>query len=91
MLSRIHKFKDDLIKYKCLCFNKNYQRMFDRKLKEYFFNTYKFLTMMIISLFYYCKKVFILMNIEMIGKKFNEMLLPEKEHFRIHLNMEDIT
>ena len=46
---------------------------------------------MIISLFYYCKKVFILMNIEMIGKKFNEMLLPEKEHFRIHLNMEDIT
>ena len=31
------------------------------------------------------------MNIEMIGKKINEMLLPEKENFRIHLNMEDIT
>ena len=35
-------FKDDLIEYKCLCCNKNYQHMFDRKLKEQFFNTYKF-------------------------------------------------
>ena len=31
------------------------------------------------------------MNIEMIGKKFNEILLPEKENFHINLNMEDIT
>ena len=35
-------FKDDLIKYKCLCCNKNYQHKFDEKLKERFFNTYKF-------------------------------------------------
>ena len=27
-------FKDDLIKYKCLCCNKNYQHKFDEKLKE---------------------------------------------------------
>ena len=27
-------FKDDLIEYKCLCYNKNYQRKFDKKLKE---------------------------------------------------------
>ena len=35
-------FKDDLIGYKCLCCNKNYQQKFDEKLKERFFNTYKF-------------------------------------------------
>ena len=35
-------FKEDLIEYKCLCFNKNYQRKFNEKLKEQFFNTYKF-------------------------------------------------
>ena len=35
-------FKDDLIKYKCFCCNKNYQHKFDEKLKERFFNTYKF-------------------------------------------------
>ena len=27
-------FKDDLIEYKCLCRNKNYQQKFDEKLKE---------------------------------------------------------
>ena len=35
-------FKDDLIEYKCLCCNKNYQHKFDEKLKEQYFNTYKF-------------------------------------------------
>ena len=30
-------FKDDLMEYKCLCCNKNYQQMFDRKLKEQIF------------------------------------------------------
>ena len=35
-------FKDDLIEYKCLCCNKNYQHKFDEKLKERFFNIYKF-------------------------------------------------
>ena len=35
-------FKDDLIVYKCLCCNKKYQQKFDEKLKERFFNTYKF-------------------------------------------------
>ena len=35
-------FKDDLIKYRCLYCNKNYQPRFDEKLKERFFNTYKF-------------------------------------------------
>ena len=35
-------FKDDLIEYKCLCCKKSYQRKFNEKLKERFFNTYKF-------------------------------------------------
>ena len=47
-------FKDDLIEYKCLLCNKNCQRKFDEKLKERFFNTYKFLITTIISLFYCC-------------------------------------
>ena len=34
--------KDDLIEYKCLCCNKNYQQKFDEKLMEQFFNTHKF-------------------------------------------------
>ena len=61
-------FKDDLVEYKCLCCNKNYQHKFDKKLKERFFNTYKFSNQTIISLFYCCKKVFIHMNIWMIRK-----------------------
>ena len=35
-------FKGDLIKYKCLSCKKSYQWKFDEKLKERFFNTYKF-------------------------------------------------
>ena len=37
--------KDDLIEYKCLCCNRNYQKKFDENLKKCFVNTYKFLTM----------------------------------------------
>ena len=46
--------------------------------------------MMSISLFYCCKKMFTYTNIWLIGKKFNETLLPEKEDFYSHLNI-DIT
>ena len=35
-------FKDDLIEYKCLCRNKNYQHKFDENLKERFFDPYRF-------------------------------------------------
>ena len=35
-------FKDVLIEYNCLCYNKNYEQKFDEKLKEWFLNTYKF-------------------------------------------------
>ena len=33
--------KDDLIEYKCLCCNKNYQKKFDENLKKRFAYTYK--------------------------------------------------
>ena len=32
-------FKDDLIEYKCFCYNKSYQRKLDEKLKEQHLNT----------------------------------------------------
>ena len=35
-------FKDDLIEYKYVYYNKNYQHKFDEKLKEQCFNAYKF-------------------------------------------------
>ena len=37
----IKTFKDDLIKY-CLYCNKNYHQKIDEKLKDRFFNAYKF-------------------------------------------------
>ena len=82
---------DDLIEYKRLCCDKNYKQRFDKKLKERFFNTYKFSN--------HGKNKFILS----LGKsvypseymddweKFNKTSFPEKEDFYIHLNIEDIT
>ena len=56
-------FKDDLIEYKCLCCNKNYQQKFDENLKERFFNIYKFSSHVNNKFILFCEKVFILMNI----------------------------
>ena len=60
--------KDDLIEYKFLRFNKNYQEKCDGKLKEQFFLIHTNFLTMIISLFYCCEKLFTLMNIWMIQK-----------------------
>ena len=50
-----------------------------------------FLTMITISLFSCCKKVFILIDIWMIGKNsVKHRYKLEKEDFYSHLNMEDI-
>ena len=84
-------FKDDLIQYKYLCCNKSYQRTFHENLKEQFFNTHKFSN--------HDDNKFILLLQKgvypyeyMYGcKKFSETLLPEREDFHSHLNMEDIT
>ena len=79
-------FKDDLTEYKYLCCNENYYKKFHETLKKHT----NFLTMITISLFYCCKKVFTIMNIWVIGKNY-ETSLPEKEDFYSYLNMEDIT
>ena len=61
--------KDNFIKYKCLCCNKNYQKKFDKKLNERFFNRWEFsLTLISKSLFYCCEKVFTHVNAWMIKK-----------------------
>ena len=83
-------FKDDLIEYKCLCCNKSRQRRFDRKLKERFFNTYKFSNHdnnKFISLFQ--KGVYPYEYMDD-WEKFNETSLHEKEDFYSHLNIENI-
>ena len=59
-------------------------------MKDFLIHT-NFLTTTTISLFYCCDKVFTPINIWMIGKKFDETSLPEKEDFYSHLNMGDIT
>ena len=80
-----------MIQYKCLICNKNCQIKFDEKLKERFFNTYKFSN--------HDNNKFILLLQKGVypyeymddWEKFNETSLPEKEDFYSHLNMEDIT
>ena len=72
-------FKDNLIECKRLCCNKNYQRKFDEKLKERFFNTYKFSN--------HDNNKFILLLRKSVypyeymddWEKFSESSLPEKE------------
>ena len=71
-------FKDDLIKFKCLCCNKNYQHKFDENVKEQFFNTYRFSN-------YNNNKFNLLLQKDVYPyeyidywEKFNETSLPEK-------------
>ena len=81
-------FKDNLIESKCLICNRNCQIKFDEKLKERFFNTYKFSN--------HDNNKFILLLQKGVypyeymddRKKFNEILFPEKEDFYSHLNIE---
>ena len=89
--SEYSNFKNDLIEYKCFCYNKNYQQKFDESLKEQFCNTYKS--------YKNDKNKFILLLQKGVypyeymddWKKYNKTSLPEKEDFYSHLNMEDIT
>ena len=83
--------KDNLIKYKCLFCNKNYEHEFEQKWKKKFLITYKFFDHNKNTFsFYCCEKVFLLMNIWMIGKKLMKHHYL-KQDFYIRLNMEDIT
>ena len=55
-------FKYYLIEYKCLYFNKDYQKKFHENLKKKLLIHTNFLTMISKSLFYCCGKVFTHMN-----------------------------
>ena len=76
----------DLIEYKYLCCNKNYQQKFDEKLKERFFNAYK--------LFNHDNNNFIFLLWKGVcpykymndWEKFKKTSLPE--NFYSHLNMD---
>ena len=83
-------FKNDLIEYKCLICNKYCQIKFNEKLKERFFNTYKFSN--------HDNKFILLLwkgleTNEYIDdwEKINKTSTPEKEDIYSHLNMEGIT
>ena len=84
-------FQDDLIKYKCLVCKKNCQKMFNKRLKERFFNTYKFSNHDNNEFILLLRKVIYPDECMEDWEKSNEMSLPEKENFYSHLNMEDIT
>ena len=51
---------DDLLGHKCLCYNKNYQNMFDENLKKRIANNKNFPTMISTYLFFCCEMVFII-------------------------------
>ena len=83
-------FKDDLMEYKCLCCNKNYQQKSDGKLNEQFFNTYKFSNHDNNKFILLLQKGVYLYEYMNDWEKLNETSLPEKEDFYSHLNMEHI-
>ena len=72
-----------------MCCNKHYQHYFNEKLKEQFFNTYKFSN--------HDNHKFILLWRKDVyeymddWEKFDETSLSENEDFYSHVNMEDIT
>ena len=85
------ELEDDLIEYKCLRCNSNYQQKCDEKLKEQYFNTYKFSN-------HNNNKFYLLLQEGVFpheymndSKQFNEKSLPEKEAFYGPLSREDIT
>ena len=51
--------KNDLLIYKCLCSDRNYQKYFDKRIEKRFGNTNIFLALVSINFFLCCEKVFI--------------------------------
>ena len=74
-----------------MCCNKSYQRKFDEKLKERYFNTYKISDHDNNKFILLLRKVVYFYEYMDDWEKFNETLLPEKEDFCSLLSIEDIT
>ena len=84
-------FTDDLIEYRWLRCNENYQLKFDEKLKERFLNTYKYSNNNNNRFVLLLRKGVYRYEYMDDWEEFNETSLPEKEDFYSHLNMENIT
>ena len=74
-----------------MCCNKNYQHKFDEKLKERFFNVCKFFNLDNDKFILLLQKGIYPFEYMDDWEEFNVTLLPEKEDFYSHLNMENIT
>ena len=83
--------KDNLIKYKCLSYNKDYSNKIDEKLKKRFKNTFKFSNNDINKFILLIRKGVYRYEYMDEWEKFNEATLPKKEEFYSNFNMEDIT
>ena len=84
-------FKNGLRGCKCSCCDNNYQEKFDEKLKERFFNTYKFPNHDNNKFVLLLQKDIYFSEYMNDWEKLNKTSLPEKEDFNSHLNMGNIT
>ena len=82
--------KDNLIKYECLSYNKEYWNKLNEKSKKKFKNALKFSNNDINKFILLLKGVYPYEYMDDC-KKFNQTTLPEKEKFYSTLRMEDIT
>ena len=83
--------KDDLIEYKYLSCNWNYQKKFDRNLKKRSLNTYKFSNHDINKFTLFLRKNVYPNEYMHDCEKFSEKSLSEKEYSYSHLNIKNIT
>ena len=74
-----------------MCCNKDYQRKFDENLKKRFFNKREFSNHDTSKFIWFLQKGVYPNEYMDNWKKFTETLLPEKDDFYSHLNMEYIT
>ena len=80
-----------MIKYKCLCCNKDYSNKLDKELKKKFKNTFKFFNNDINNPILLLRKGFYPYEYMDDWEKFIETALPEKEEFYSSLSMEEFT
>ena len=80
-----------MIKYKCLCCNKDYSNKLDKELKKKFKNTFKFFNNDINNPILLLRKGFYPYEYMDDWEKFIGTTLPEKEEFYSSLSMEEFT
>ena len=73
--------KHDLIKFKCLSCNKVYSNKINQELKSYLRTQISFLIIILINLFCYQEKLFILMSTWMNAKSLMKQHYLEKKNF----------